>query len=134
MCFSNMIVVVFFFVVVVKDNIAERECCSVPCKCNGQRGDRGGVGVPGPKVKFILRETTYFRLEHRWKLYNLSVFAHVNVWLSIGSAWWSRLQWTSWWWRWSGEHLLIIYYEYVKGFKRHIFHSHLSVTQHLASH
>uniref|UniRef100_A0A8C1XNU3 Collagen type VI alpha 3 chain n=1 Tax=Cyprinus carpio TaxID=7962 RepID=A0A8C1XNU3_CYPCA len=31
------------------DNIVERECCSVPCKCNGQRGDRGGVGVPGPK-------------------------------------------------------------------------------------
>ncbi|XP_059417896.1 collagen alpha-3(VI) chain-like isoform X2 [Carassius carassius] len=31
------------------DNIAERECCSVPCKCNGQRGDRGAVGVSGPK-------------------------------------------------------------------------------------
>ncbi|XP_058642209.1 collagen alpha-3(VI) chain-like isoform X14 [Onychostoma macrolepis] len=31
------------------DNIAERECCSVPCKCNGQRGDRGTVGVPGSK-------------------------------------------------------------------------------------
>ncbi|XP_043104899.1 collagen alpha-3(VI) chain-like isoform X7 [Puntigrus tetrazona] len=31
------------------DNIAERECCSVPCKCNGQRGDRGAVGIPGPK-------------------------------------------------------------------------------------
>uniref|UniRef100_A0A673L4V1 Collagen alpha-3(VI) chain-like n=1 Tax=Sinocyclocheilus rhinocerous TaxID=307959 RepID=A0A673L4V1_9TELE len=31
------------------DNIAERECCSVPCKCNGQRGDRGAVGVPGSK-------------------------------------------------------------------------------------
>ncbi|XP_051565473.1 collagen alpha-3(VI) chain [Myxocyprinus asiaticus] len=31
------------------DNIAERECCSVPCKCNGQRGDRGAVGVPGLK-------------------------------------------------------------------------------------
>ncbi|XP_052461970.1 collagen alpha-3(VI) chain isoform X2 [Carassius gibelio] len=33
------------------DNIAERECCSVPCKCNGQRGDRGAVGVSGPKGK-----------------------------------------------------------------------------------
>ncbi|XP_036420611.1 uncharacterized protein LOC118804092 [Colossoma macropomum] len=31
------------------DNIAERECCSVPCKCTGQRGDRGSVGRPGPK-------------------------------------------------------------------------------------
>ncbi|KAJ8350520.1 hypothetical protein SKAU_G00256500 [Synaphobranchus kaupii] len=31
------------------DNIAERECCSVPCKCTGQRGDRGSVGAPGPK-------------------------------------------------------------------------------------
>ncbi|RXN29074.1 collagen alpha-3(VI) chain-like protein [Labeo rohita] len=31
------------------DNIAERECCSVPCKCNGQRGDRGAVGVSGLK-------------------------------------------------------------------------------------
>ncbi|XP_037394950.1 uncharacterized protein col6a3 isoform X16 [Pygocentrus nattereri] len=31
------------------DNIAERECCSVPCKCTGQRGDRGSVGLPGPK-------------------------------------------------------------------------------------
>ncbi|XP_049340638.1 collagen alpha-3(VI) chain isoform X2 [Astyanax mexicanus] len=31
------------------DNIAERECCSVPCKCTGQRGDRGAVGLPGSK-------------------------------------------------------------------------------------
>ncbi|XP_041936501.1 collagen alpha-3(VI) chain-like isoform X4 [Alosa sapidissima] len=31
------------------DNIAERECCSVPCKCTGQRGDRGAVGQPGLK-------------------------------------------------------------------------------------
>ncbi|XP_073702285.1 collagen alpha-3(VI) chain isoform X3 [Garra rufa] len=31
------------------DNIAERECCSVPCKCNGQRGDRGAVGFSGIK-------------------------------------------------------------------------------------
>ncbi|XP_069554856.1 collagen alpha-3(VI) chain [Brachyistius frenatus] len=31
------------------DNIAERECCGVPCKCTGTRGDRGGVGQPGSK-------------------------------------------------------------------------------------
>lgn len=31
------------------DNIAERECCAVPCKCTGTRGPRGGVGPPGPK-------------------------------------------------------------------------------------
>ncbi|KAM9851036.1 collagen alpha-3(VI) chain-like [Aulostomus maculatus] len=31
------------------DNIAERECCGVPCKCTGTRGDRGGVGVSGLK-------------------------------------------------------------------------------------
>ncbi|KAK1789110.1 hypothetical protein P4O66_015054 [Electrophorus voltai] len=31
------------------DNIAERECCSVPCKCTGHRGDRGAVGLPGQK-------------------------------------------------------------------------------------
>ncbi|KAI4893678.1 hypothetical protein NFI96_020049, partial [Prochilodus magdalenae] len=31
------------------DNIAERECCSVPCKCTGQRGDRGTVGLGGLK-------------------------------------------------------------------------------------
>ncbi|XP_066542086.1 collagen alpha-3(VI) chain-like isoform X2 [Hoplias malabaricus] len=31
------------------DNIAERECCSVPCKCTGHRGDRGPVGLPGTK-------------------------------------------------------------------------------------
>ncbi|XP_070832692.1 collagen alpha-3(VI) chain-like, partial [Chaetodon trifascialis] len=31
------------------DNIAERECCAVPCKCIGTRGDRGGVGLPGSK-------------------------------------------------------------------------------------
>ncbi|XP_008293913.1 collagen alpha-3(VI) chain, partial [Stegastes partitus] len=31
------------------DNIAERECCAVPCKCTGTRGDRGAVGQPGSK-------------------------------------------------------------------------------------
>ncbi|KAG8000794.1 Collagen alpha-3(VI) chain, partial [Nibea albiflora] len=31
------------------DNIAERECCGVPCKCTGARGDRGAVGHSGPK-------------------------------------------------------------------------------------
>uniref|UniRef100_A0A3Q1GHV9 Collagen type VI alpha 3 chain n=1 Tax=Acanthochromis polyacanthus TaxID=80966 RepID=A0A3Q1GHV9_9TELE len=31
------------------DNIAERECCKVPCKCTGTRGDRGAVGHPGSK-------------------------------------------------------------------------------------
>uniref|UniRef100_A0A3P8N8K6 Collagen, type VI, alpha 3 n=1 Tax=Astatotilapia calliptera TaxID=8154 RepID=A0A3P8N8K6_ASTCA len=31
------------------DNIAEREICGVPCKCTGNRGDRGGVGQPGSK-------------------------------------------------------------------------------------
>ncbi|TSQ01578.1 Collagen alpha-3(VI) chain [Bagarius yarrelli] len=31
------------------DNIAEMECCSVPCKCTGQRGYRGVVGPIGIK-------------------------------------------------------------------------------------
>ncbi|XP_025027504.1 collagen alpha-3(VI) chain isoform X11 [Python bivittatus] len=31
------------------DNIAERSCCGVPCKCSGQRGDRGLPGTVGPK-------------------------------------------------------------------------------------
>ncbi|XP_040924738.1 uncharacterized protein col6a3 isoform X4 [Betta splendens] len=31
------------------DNIAERSCCGVPCKCTGTRGDRGGVGFAGTK-------------------------------------------------------------------------------------
>uniref|UniRef100_A0A8C0Z835 Collagen alpha-3(VI) chain n=1 Tax=Cyanistes caeruleus TaxID=156563 RepID=A0A8C0Z835_CYACU len=31
------------------DNIAERTCCKVPCKCSGQRGDRGVPGSIGPK-------------------------------------------------------------------------------------
>ncbi|XP_037832059.1 collagen alpha-3(VI) chain isoform X2 [Kryptolebias marmoratus] len=31
------------------DNVAERECCGVPCKCTGTRGDRGAVGLPGYK-------------------------------------------------------------------------------------
>ncbi|XP_052348609.1 collagen alpha-3(VI) chain [Oncorhynchus keta] len=31
------------------DNIAERECCTVPCKCTGRRGDRGAVGLGGLK-------------------------------------------------------------------------------------
>ncbi|XP_076012255.1 collagen alpha-3(VI) chain isoform X2 [Genypterus blacodes] len=31
------------------DNIAERDCCGVPCKCTGTRGDRGAVGQSGLK-------------------------------------------------------------------------------------
>ncbi|XP_068429109.1 collagen alpha-3(VI) chain-like [Clinocottus analis] len=31
------------------DHIAERECCAVPCKCIGTRGNRGAVGVSGTK-------------------------------------------------------------------------------------
>ncbi|KAM9804490.1 collagen alpha-3(VI) chain [Neosynchiropus ocellatus] len=31
------------------DSIAERECCKVPCKCTGTRGDRGAPGVAGTK-------------------------------------------------------------------------------------
>uniref|UniRef100_A0A7N4NY77 Collagen alpha-3(VI) chain n=1 Tax=Sarcophilus harrisii TaxID=9305 RepID=A0A7N4NY77_SARHA len=31
------------------DSIAERACCGVPCKCSGQRGDRGPLGSLGPK-------------------------------------------------------------------------------------
>ncbi|XP_061547693.1 collagen alpha-3(VI) chain-like isoform X5 [Phycodurus eques] len=31
------------------DNIAERECCGVPCKCTGTRGDRGSIGASGSK-------------------------------------------------------------------------------------
>lgn len=39
--------------VFIQDNIAERECCSVPCKCAGQRGYRGGVGFAGQKVHHL---------------------------------------------------------------------------------
>ncbi|XP_053328266.1 collagen alpha-3(VI) chain isoform X1 [Spea bombifrons] len=31
------------------DNIAEKGCCHVPCKCSGQRGDIGSPGPFGPK-------------------------------------------------------------------------------------
>ncbi|XP_053511208.1 collagen alpha-3(VI) chain isoform X5 [Artibeus jamaicensis] len=31
------------------DNVAEKACCGVPCKCSGQRGDRGPIGSIGPK-------------------------------------------------------------------------------------
>uniref|UniRef100_H0VIY0 Collagen type VI alpha 3 chain n=1 Tax=Cavia porcellus TaxID=10141 RepID=H0VIY0_CAVPO len=31
------------------DNVAERACCGVPCKCSGERGDRGPIGSIGPK-------------------------------------------------------------------------------------
>ncbi|XP_018415447.1 PREDICTED: collagen alpha-3(VI) chain [Nanorana parkeri] len=31
------------------DNIAEKGCCGVPCKCSGQRGDIGPPGVIGTK-------------------------------------------------------------------------------------
>ncbi|XP_060040154.1 collagen alpha-3(VI) chain isoform X3 [Erinaceus europaeus] len=31
------------------DNVAEKACCGVPCKCSGERGDRGPVGNIGPK-------------------------------------------------------------------------------------
>ncbi|XP_069472084.1 collagen alpha-3(VI) chain [Ambystoma mexicanum] len=29
--------------------VAEKACCGVACKCSGQRGDSGGLGVIGPK-------------------------------------------------------------------------------------
>ncbi|KAG8559226.1 hypothetical protein GDO81_017268 [Engystomops pustulosus] len=31
------------------DNVAEKGCCGVPCKCSGERGDVGTPGVTGPK-------------------------------------------------------------------------------------
>ncbi|XP_069839243.1 collagen alpha-3(VI) chain [Dendropsophus ebraccatus] len=31
------------------DNVAEKGCCGVPCKCSGERGDVGPPGVSGPK-------------------------------------------------------------------------------------
>uniref|UniRef100_A0A8C8SQP5 Collagen type VI alpha 3 chain n=1 Tax=Pelusios castaneus TaxID=367368 RepID=A0A8C8SQP5_9SAUR len=31
------------------DNVAEKACCKVPCKCSGQRGDKGVPGTIGPK-------------------------------------------------------------------------------------
>ncbi|KAM4606910.1 collagen alpha-3(VI) chain isoform 2-T2 [Discoglossus pictus] len=31
------------------DNIAEKGCCGVPCKCSGQRGDMGPPGLTGQK-------------------------------------------------------------------------------------
>ncbi|KAK2839440.1 hypothetical protein Q5P01_013180 [Channa striata] len=31
------------------DNIAERVCCGVACKCAGTRGDRGALGISGSK-------------------------------------------------------------------------------------
>ncbi|XP_063789282.1 collagen alpha-3(VI) chain isoform X1 [Pseudophryne corroboree] len=31
------------------DNIAEKGCCGIPCKCAGQRGDSGHIGIIGPK-------------------------------------------------------------------------------------
>lgn len=50
----------------VQDNIAERECCGVPCKCIGTRGDRGGVGLAGSKVLqtlyvLITKVLTYYQ-------------------------------------------------------------------------
>lgn len=63
-----------------KDNIAERECCSVPCKCNGQRGDRGAVGVPGPKVKYIfLLRNNIFQASTISNSEFFSVMTHVHV-------------------------------------------------------
>uniref|UniRef100_A0A8C3UBZ4 Collagen alpha-3(VI) chain n=1 Tax=Catharus ustulatus TaxID=91951 RepID=A0A8C3UBZ4_CATUS len=42
------------------DNIAERTCCKVPCKCSGQRGDRGVPGPIGPKVGHFTQLLTCF--------------------------------------------------------------------------
>lgn len=36
-----------------QDNIAEKACCGVPCKCSGERGDRGPIGSIGPKVWWL---------------------------------------------------------------------------------
>lgn len=50
----------------IQDNIAERECCGVPCKCIGTRGDRGGVGLAGSKVLqtvyvFVTKVLTHYQ-------------------------------------------------------------------------
>lgn len=42
--------IIIFISFAVQDNIAERECCGVPCKCIGTRGDRGSIGLGGSKV------------------------------------------------------------------------------------
>lgn len=52
-----------------QDNIAERECCGVPCKCTGTRGDRGAVGLPGSKVKFAKIKINFYT----------NTFLHANI-------------------------------------------------------
>lgn len=52
------------------------ECCSVPCKCTGQRGYRGAVGPTGTKVQYILfvcSDMTRLSIDHikMLNLYNL---------------------------------------------------------------
>lgn len=49
---SPSIKIIFIFFA-IKDNIAERACCGVPCKCTGTRGDRGAVGFAGTKVSTV---------------------------------------------------------------------------------
>ncbi|CAB1328338.1 unnamed protein product, partial [Coregonus sp. 'balchen'] len=45
------------------DNIAERECCAVPCKCTGTRGDRGAVGLGGLKAELVEQAIPEMRVD-----------------------------------------------------------------------
>lgn len=50
--------------------MAEKACCGVPCKCSGQRGDRGPLGSIGPKVcwprPLLVPETRFQRRVVTW--------------------------------------------------------------------
>lgn len=76
--FTDLLKTLFSFA--IQDNIAERECCGVPCKCIGTRGDRGGVGLPGSKV---LQNCIFFHTKNSDTLPGANTFICLLGWSRI---------------------------------------------------
>lgn len=98
--FTDLLKTLFSFA--IQDNIAERECCGVPCKCIGTRGDRGGVGLPGSKV---LQNCIFFHTKNSDILPGANTFICLLGWTRI-----TRKPRTPWRWGWTREFMHFFFF------------------------